>query len=207
MASISSMPISLPNLPSLPSISKSISVNTQSSSLLFPSSLSLSTKPILFHTNSLQKKKGNKPWITLATPEEVLPSDSTPLDNSQQIVSSTGDEGVATVIQALLFVAFVALSILTIGVILLLFFFPSNLTYIYDFELWVVVSELKCFEFGFQVIYIAVQDFLGKREKEKFEKEEAARNKSGKKKKKRNVRTRAGPRGFGQQLDEDDDGI
>lgn len=85
-------------------------------------------------------------------------------------MSSTGDEGVATVIQALLFVAFVALSILTIG-----------------------------------VIYIAVQDFLGKREREKFEKEEAARNKSGKKKKKKNVRARAGPRGFGQKLDEDDD--
>ncbi|TYJ26309.1 hypothetical protein E1A91_A07G111100v1 [Gossypium mustelinum] len=169
MASISSVPISLPNLPSLPSISKSTSVNTQSSSLLFPSSLSLSTKPTLFHTNSHQKK-GGKLWITLATPEEVLPSDSTPLDNSQQIVSSTGDEGVATVIQALLFVAFVALSILTIG-----------------------------------VIYIAVQDFLGKREREKFEKEEAARNKSGKKKKKKNVRARAGPRGFGQKLDEDDD--
>ncbi|KAB2073797.1 hypothetical protein F383_23137 [Gossypium arboreum] len=169
MASISSVPISLPNLPSLPSISKSTSVNTQSSSLLFPSSLSLSTKPTLFHTNSHQKK-GRKLWITLATPEEVLPSDSTPLDNSQQIVSSTGDEGVATVIQALLFVAFVALSILTIG-----------------------------------VIYIAVQDFLGKREREKFEKEEAARNKSGKKKKKKNVRARAGPRGFGQKLDEDDD--
>ncbi|MFQ6619614.1 hypothetical protein Gotur_000313 [Gossypium turneri] len=169
MASISSMPISLPNLPSLPSISKSTSVNTQSSSLLFPSSLSLSTKPILFHPNSHQKKKGSKLWITLATPEEVLPSDSTPLDNSQQIVSSTGDEGVATVIQALLFVAFVALSILTIG-----------------------------------VIYIAVQDFLGKREREKFEKEEAARNKSGKKKKKKNVRARPGPRGFGQKLDEDD---
>ncbi|KAB2021021.1 hypothetical protein ERO13_D07G104200v2 [Gossypium hirsutum] len=169
MASISSMPISLPNLPSLPSISKSTSVNTQSSPLLFPSSLSLSTKPILLHPNSHQKKKGSKLWITLATPEEVLPSDSTPLDNSQQIVSSTGDEGVATVIQALLFVAFVALSILTIG-----------------------------------VIYIAVQDFLGKREREKFEKEEAARNKSGKKKKKKNVRARAGPRGFGQKLDEDD---
>ncbi|MBA0790498.1 hypothetical protein Gohar_015143 [Gossypium harknessii] len=148
MASISSMPISLPNLPSLPSISKSTSVNTQSSSLLFPSSLSLSTKPILFHPNSHQKKKGSKLWITLATPEEVLPSDSTPLDNSQQIVSSTGDEGVATVIQALLFVAFVALSILTIGVILLILFFPPNLTYIYDFELWIVVSELKCFELG-----------------------------------------------------------
>lgn len=71
----------------------------------------------------------------------------TPLENSQQIVS-TSDEGVSTVISALLFVAFVALTILTIG-----------------------------------VIYIAVTDFLQKREKEKFEKEESAKKKNGKKRK------------------------
>lgn len=54
-----------------------------------------------------------------------------------------------------------------------------------------------------QVIYLAVTDFLTKREKEKFEKEEAA---SGKKKKKRKV-VRAGPKGFGQKIvqTEDDD--
>ena len=45
-------------------------------------------------------------------------------------------------------------------------------------------------------------DFLQKREKEKFDKEEAAKL-SGKKKKK--VRARAGPRGFGQKFDEDED--
>lgn len=54
-----------------------------------------------------------------------------------------------------------------------------------------------------QVIYIAVTDFLQKREREKFEKEEAAKEKkSGKKKK---VRARAGPRGFGQRTDDGDD--
>lgn len=53
-----------------------------------------------------------------------------------------------------------------------------------------------------QVIYLAVTDFLQKREKEKFEKEEAAN--SGNKKKKK-VRARAGPKGFGQKLDDDDD--
>lgn len=54
-----------------------------------------------------------------------------------------------------------------------------------------------------QVIYLAVTDFLTKREKEKFEKEEAA---SGKKKRKRKV-VRAGPKGFGQKIvqTEDDD--
>ena len=51
---------------------------------------------------------------------------------------------------------------------------------------------------------MGVTDFLQKREKEKFEKEEAA-NKSGKKKKKKGVRARAGPRGFGQKIDEDED--
>ncbi|KAF8010744.1 hypothetical protein BT93_J1403 [Corymbia citriodora subsp. variegata] len=52
------------------------------------------------------------------------------------------------------------------------------------------------------VIYIAVTDFLQKREREKFEKEEAGKKKkSGKKGR---VRARAGPRGFGQRIDEDD---
>jgi hypothetical protein len=48
-----------------------------------------------------------------------------------------------------------------------------------------------------------VTDFLRKREGEKYEKEEEAKKKkSGKKKK---VRSRAGPRGFGQKIDDDDD--
>ncbi|XP_020577737.1 uncharacterized protein LOC110022919 [Phalaenopsis equestris] len=53
------------------------------------------------------------------------------------------------------------------------------------------------------VIYLAVQDFLQKREREKFEKEEAEKKKKDGKKKK--VRARAGPRGFGQKIDEEDD--
>lgn len=57
--------------------------------------------------------------------------------------------------------------------------------------------------FGLQVIYLGVTDFLEKREKEKFEKEEkATKKKNGKK---RRVRARAGPRGFGQKINEDDD--
>lgn len=57
---------------------------------------------------------------------------------------------------------------------------------------------------GLQVIYIGVTDFLQKREREKFEKEEAAKKKKvvGKKVK---ARTRAGPRGFGQKIDDDED--
>lgn len=45
-------------------------------------------------------------------------------------------------------------------------------------------------------------DFLQKREREKFEKEEATKEKKGGKKKK--VRAKTGPRGFGQRTDEDD---
>jgi hypothetical protein len=69
-----------------------------------------------------------------------------------------------------------------------------------DPGMW-VLTKLRWF--GFQVIYIGVTDFLQKREREKFEKEEAAnKKKTGKKKK---VRARAGPRGFGQKIDDDYD--
>ncbi|CAK8536064.1 unnamed protein product [Lathyrus sativus] len=54
------------------------------------------------------------------------------------------------------------------------------------------------------VIYLAVTDFLTKREKDKFEKEEAKSGKTKTKKKKRKV-IRAGPKGFGQKTVEVDD--
>ncbi|KAI9194288.1 hypothetical protein LWI28_004809 [Acer negundo] len=116
--------------------------------------------------------KRYKLWRRNATSGEVLTSESTPLDTSQQIVSSStsGDGGTAsTVVSVLLFIAFVALSILTIG-----------------------------------VVYIAVTDFLQKREREKFEKEEATKKKK-KGGKKMKVRARAGPRGFGQKIDDDNE--
>lgn len=62
----------------------------------------------------------------------------------------------------------------------------------------------ECF-WNSQVIYIAVTDFLQKREREKFEKEEAAKKKKSGKKGKVRTRARAGPRGFGQKIEEDDD--
>lgn len=55
----------------------------------------------------------------------------------------------------------------------------------------------------FQVIYIGVTDFLRKREKEKFEKDEAANTKNSGKKKK--VKARAGPKGFGQKIVEEEE--
>lgn len=57
--------------------------------------------------------------------------------------------------------------------------------------------------FVLQVVYLAVTDFLQKRETDKFEKEEAAKGKN-KKKKKKVGRARAGPRGFGQKYVEDE---
>lgn len=48
-------------------------------------------------------------------------------------------------------------------------------------------------------------DFLQKRERDKFEKEEAARKKRTGKKSKIGARSKAGPRGFGQKIEEFDD--
>ncbi|KAL7602177.1 uncharacterized protein LOC111907268 [Lactuca sativa] len=106
-----------------------------------------------------------------ATPDGVfLLAEASSPENTDQIVSTASDngDGVSIVISVLLSIAFVGLSVLTIG-----------------------------------VIYIAVTDFLQKREKDKFEKEEAEKAKKGGKKKR--VRARAGPKGFGQKIESDDD--
>ncbi|KAL5747888.1 hypothetical protein ACOSQ2_025185 [Xanthoceras sorbifolium] len=130
-----------------------------------------SSKAIHLHHPSLGfPSTRHKLWRRNATSGEVLPSESTTLETSQQIMSSsTSGDTVSTIISVLLFIAFVALSIVTIG-----------------------------------AIYIGVTDFLQKREREKFEKEEATKKKK-KGGKKVNVRARAGPRGFGQKIDEEED--
>ncbi|KAK6646084.1 hypothetical protein PHAVU_L007743 [Phaseolus vulgaris] len=119
-------------------------------------------KSILFH-NPLRP-------IILPPPaaaEDVISTAETAADAVEKLYPTT-DKGVATVVSALFFLAFLGLSAITIG-----------------------------------VIYLAVVDFLQKREKEKFEKEEAS--KKGKKKKKKVVgRARAGPRGFGQKFVEEE---
>ncbi|KAM6578044.1 hypothetical protein CsatB_029881 [Cannabis sativa] len=128
-----------------------------------------SKKTQTFHNPLLKIRKQNNPiWRIYATAGETPPLEATPLETSQQIVSSNGDELTANIISALLIIAFVGLSIVTVG-----------------------------------VIYIGVTDFLQKRERDKFEKEEAAKSKKGGKKKK--VKARAGPRGFGQKIVEDED--
>ncbi|KAA8549299.1 hypothetical protein F0562_000983 [Nyssa sinensis] len=117
--------------------------------------------------NMVEIRKSKREESLLKIVTKAFAINVNPVENSQQIVSTGGDDG-SNIISILLFIAFIGLSILTIG-----------------------------------VIYIAVTDFLQKREKEKFEKEEAAKKKkSGKKRK---VRARAGARGFGQKLEDDDD--
>ncbi|PIA54689.1 hypothetical protein AQUCO_00900925v1 [Aquilegia coerulea] len=135
------------------------------------SSFQITSFSILPNTlTSLPAKKTcqkNKVWRISVAAEDVLPSE-VPIETTQEIIPAASD-GVSTIISGLLFIAFIGLSVLTIG-----------------------------------VIYIAVTDFLQKREKEKFEKEEAE-NKSKKKGKKGTPRAKTGPRGFGQTIEDDDD--
>ncbi|XP_009784038.1 uncharacterized protein [Nicotiana sylvestris] len=170
--------LSLSFLPK-PNSSLSFSKNVSHISLLRKiHPLKIHNLPLISSTNNIQNS-----WKISAISENFLLSEANPpaeiteqivstAETTEQIVSSTSDDGVSTIISALLFVAFVGLSILTIG-----------------------------------VIYIAVTDFLQKREKEKFEKEESAKKKksSGRKGKIVARSARAGPKGFGQKLEEPDD--
>ncbi|KAJ0962455.1 hypothetical protein J5N97_030283 [Dioscorea zingiberensis] len=101
--------------------------------------------------------------------EEALPDPESVIENAKQAVQSGNDDISSTIVSTLLFIAFVGLTLLTIG-----------------------------------VIYLGVTDFLQKRERDKFEKEEAAKKKK-KNGKKGKVKTRAGPRGFGQKLEEEEE--
>lgn len=169
MASSSSISLSPPPIIASilkPKPSRQFHKYISSRTTIYCSHTELAAKAIHFHNprHGIAQKR-NKIWRSNATSVEVLPTESTPLETSQEIVSSTGDESLSSVISVLFFAAFIALSILTIG-----------------------------------AVYIGVTDFLQKREREKFEKEEAAK----KKKKKVKARPRAGPRGFGQKIDDDD---
>ncbi|GER26903.1 shaggy-like protein kinase 41 [Striga asiatica] len=121
-------------------------------------------------------------------------SETSPAEIPGEIVS-TRDDGVSIVISALLFVAFAGLSILTIG---------GDVQFICIRGLIAECSQKAASLFGNGVIYIAVADFLQKRENEKFEKEEASKKKRGGKKGKVRARARAGPRGFGWKIEKDD---
>lgn len=69
-----------------------------------------------------------------------------------------------------------------------------------DFRTW-AVAKLRWL-LWLQIIYLGVTDFLQKRETEKLRKEEESKKKRVKKRK---VRARSGPRGFGQKINEDDE--
>lgn len=85
---------------------------------LSPLSWSVSrTKISPFHRQAprffLLHQEKTQLWRISATPEEIVSSDS----SSEAIVSSVGDQdGAALVVQVLLITAFLALSLLTIGV-------------------------------------------------------------------------------------------
>ncbi|OIW09191.1 hypothetical protein TanjilG_11329 [Lupinus angustifolius] len=161
------------SIPNITTLTSSSCFNSNSSYLSLPTRsypcLQTTPKKINFfhHPSTLiTLKPRNNSLGTISPPSAAASAED--IDTAQQLVSTTGDGGVSTVVSALLFAAFIGLSILTIG-----------------------------------VIYLGVTDFLQKREKDKFEKEEAANK--GKKKKKKVVRARAGPRGFGQKFDQEED--
>ncbi|XP_068339829.1 uncharacterized protein [Pyrus communis] len=145
---------------------------TQKPSFPLSSPTTTTKRTLIFNTPDDNLTQRSTPtWQISATSAESVPAEAAavPLETAQEIVASS-DEGVSVAISALLFVAFVGLSILTIG-----------------------------------VIYLGVTDYLQKREREKLEKDEADNKKKGGKKKR--VRARAGPKGFGQKItiDEQDD--
>ncbi|KAF7120238.1 hypothetical protein RHSIM_Rhsim13G0078000 [Rhododendron simsii] len=86
------------------------------------SSLSLTSKrAIQFKTTPRLEipPKRAQFWKTSAVSGDALPVEANPVENSEQIVASSGGDAVSTIISVLLFLAFIGLSILTIGVQLL----------------------------------------------------------------------------------------
>ena len=89
-------------------------LNTHDSSLPLTSPTNiLSKRPNLSH--SLLHKRPQIWRVSAASGGEVVPSEAVPLENSPEILT-TSDDGVSNIIQALLFTAFIGLSVLTIGV-------------------------------------------------------------------------------------------
>ncbi|KAK2973846.1 hypothetical protein RJ640_003254 [Escallonia rubra] len=162
-----SISLSPPPIPSIFSLHPRTYLNSRNSSLSITSALCFPANISPRRTHLRVLLKSTKIWRTAAAAEDALLLEANPAGNSEQIVSAA-DGGVSTIISSLLFLAFLGLCVLTLG-----------------------------------VIYIAVADFLQKREREKFEKDEAAKKKKGGKKGK--VRARAGPRGFGQKVDSNTD--
>lgn len=106
-------------------------------------------------------------------------------------VAADDDSVTATVVSVLLTVAFVGLSILTIGVrdVCLRLKHLSMNWRIALLDI-VFIFALALFVLAMQVIYLSVTDFLQKREREKFEREEAERQKEEARKKRAKARGR-----------------
>ncbi|KAL6200241.1 hypothetical protein ACLB2K_030023 [Fragaria x ananassa] len=89
--------------------------------LPFPSQTNFSTKKTsTFHNPHDNINQRSTPvWRTYATSVESVASEANPIETTQQIMATTSDDGVSMTISVLLFVAFVGLTILTIGVVYL----------------------------------------------------------------------------------------
>lgn len=81
-----------------------------------PLSWSVSRRKILSSRVLRVHKEKTQLWRVSATPEEISQEIVSSDSSSEAIVSSGGQDGVALIIQVLLFVAFLALTVLTIGV-------------------------------------------------------------------------------------------
>ncbi|WCJ20486.1 hypothetical protein M5689_002712 [Euphorbia peplus] len=142
----------------------SISFSNFRHTSLKPPNLNLTQQPLIISLSTTKltiqshKPKRSPHWKLCAAPQGASAAPS---------VYVTGD-GTSTVVSSLLIIAFIILSVLTVG-----------------------------------VIYLAVTDFLTKRETDKYVKEQSEKKKKGGKKGK--LRARAGPKGFGQKIVLDDD--
>ncbi|CAH2060173.1 unnamed protein product [Thlaspi arvense] len=142
---------------------------------LSPLSLSVSRRKFL----SSDKQQAPKVLLLHQEKTQLWRSSATPEEISQEIVSSDSSSSEAIVSSGG-----------QDGVALII-------------QVLLIVAFLALSVLTIGVVYIGVTEFLGKREREKFEKEEAAKRskKSGKKKA---TRAKAGPRGFGQKIEDDD---
>lgn len=115
-----SMAASAPPILSLSSIFNPNQISSNSSSILCYSQLPLKqpnhSSKTQFCGPALPFKSAQK-WRNYASIRNLLLLEADPVDNSQLVDSTTADDGEFSVISVLLFVAFIGLSILTIGVI------------------------------------------------------------------------------------------
>nr|GEV32171.1 hypothetical protein CTI12_AA466450 [Tanacetum cinerariifolium] len=149
---------------------------------------SLPSLPLLKHNPIIKPSTSKSPIRTNYINQQVLPSPATvihPIRGTQNDVyiiseANTSDQVVGAVADN-----------------------GDGISVVISVLLTIAFAGLSVLTIG--VIYIAVTDYLTKREKDKFEKDEAEKAKKGGKKKR--VRARAGPKGFGQKINDDEDDL